>query len=122
MDGAHNPAAARALARWAGAQGRPVHAVLGLLETKDPAGVLEALAPACASLTAVPIPGHRCFPADGLAAAARAAGLAEAVAAEDLEHALRRSAARAAEGDIVLICGSLYLIGQALALSENQAR
>ncbi len=117
VDGAHNPAAARALAGWVRAQDRPVHAVLGLLETKDPAGVLEALAPACASLSAVPIPGHRCFPADGLAAAARAAGVGEAVAAKDLEHALCLTAARAAEGDIILICGSLYLIGQ--ALSEN---
>ena len=119
VDGAHNPAAARALAGWVGSQDRPVHAVLGLLETKDPAGVLEALAPACASLSAVPVPGHRCFPADGLAAAAHAAGAAEAVAAKDLKHAIGLTAARAAEGDIILICGSLYLIGQALALSES---
>ena len=117
VDGAHNPAAAQALAGWVQAQDRPVHAVLGLLETKDPAGVLEALAPACASFSAVPIPGHRCFPADGLASAARAAGAAEAVAAKTLGHALDLTAARAAEGDIILICGSLYLIGQ--ALSEN---
>lgn len=118
LDGAHNPPAARALADWVQAQVRPVHAVLGLLETKDPAGVLAALAPACASLTAVPVSGHRCFPAEELAAQAQACGAPEAVAATDLEHALDLAAARAAGGDDILICGSLYLIGQALALSE----
>ena len=119
LDGAHNPAAANALANWIEGQDRPVHAILGLLETKDPTGVLEALAPACASLSAVPIPGHRCFPAERLAAQAKAFGAPEAVAAKDLEHALDLTAARAAEGDIILICGSLYLIGQALALSAR---
>ena len=118
LDGAHNPPAAAALADWVQMQTRPVHAVLGLLETKDPAGVLAALAPVCASLTAVPIPGHRCFPAEELAAQAYACGAPEAAAATDLAHALDLTAARAAEGDIILICGSLYLIGQALALSE----
>lgn len=119
LDGAHNPPAAKALADWVQAQARPVHAVLGLLETKDPAGVLAALAPACASLTAVPIPGHRCFPAEELAAQARACGIPAAVAAADLEDALDLTAARAAGGDMILICGSLYLIGRALALSER---
>ncbi len=118
LDGAHNPPAARALADWVQAQARPVHAIFGLLETKDPAGVLAPLAPACASLTAVPIPGHRCFPAERIAEQARACGTAVAVAATDLNSALAAAAARAAEGDIILICGSLYLIGQALAQSE----
>ena len=118
LDGAHNPPAARALADWVQAQARPVHAILGLLETKDPGGVLAALAPACASLTAVPVPGHKCHPADRLAAAARACGASETAAAPDLEHALDLAAARAAGGDTILVCGSLYLIGQALALSE----
>lgn len=119
LDGAHNPPAARALAGWVQVQARPVHAILGLLETKDPGGVLEALAPACASLTAVPIPGHRCFPAERIAEQARACGASVAVAATDLDGALAATAARAAGGDIILICGSLYLIGQALALSER---
>ncbi len=119
LDGAHNPPAAKALADWVQAQARPVHAILGLLETKDPDGILEALAPVCASLTAVPVPGHRCFPAEELAAQARARGAPEAVAATDLEHALDLAAARAAGDDDILICGSLYLIGQALALSEG---
>lgn len=119
LDGAHNPPAARALADWVQAQARPVHAILGLLETKDPAGVLAPLAPVCASLTAVPIPGHKCYPPEGLAAEASARGAPEAEAARDLEHALDLAAARAADGDTILICGSLYLIGQALALSEG---
>ena len=118
LDGAHNPPAAKALADWIKVQTHPVHAVLGLLETKDPDGVLAELAPACASLTAVPVPGHRCFPAEELASQARACGTPEAAAARDLEHALDLAAARAAEDHSILICGSLYLIGQALALSE----
>ena len=119
LDGAHNPPAARSLADWVRVQTRPVHAILGLLETKDPVGVLAALAPACASLTAVQIPGHRSFPAEELAAQACACGAPQTAAATDLAHALGLAAARAAEGDNILICGSLYLIGQALALSEG---
>ena len=119
LDGAHNPPAAGALADWVQAQPRPVHAILGLLETKDPAGVLAALAPACASLTAVPVPGHKCYPPEGLAEEARARGAPEAAAATDLGRALDLAAARAAGDDNILICGSLYLIGQALALSEG---
>lgn len=119
LDGAHNPPAAKALADWVQAQARPVHAILGLLETKDPAGVLAPLAPVCASLTAVPVPGHKCYPPEGLAEEARSRGATEAAAARDLGHALDLAAARAADGDIILVCGSLYLIGQALALSEG---
>ena len=77
--------------------------------------MLAALAPVCGSLTAVPIPGHRCFPAEELAARARACGASCAVAATDLGHALERTAAHAAGDDDLLICGSLYLIGQALS-------
>ena len=119
LDGAHNPAAALALAAWVRAQDRPVHAAIGLLETKDAAGVLAALAPACASLVAVPVAGHGSVPPESLAAQARAAGAADAVAAADLDSALDLMAARAGAGDSFLICGSLYLVGEALARSPD---
>ena len=51
--------------------------------------------------------------------APEARGAPEAAAARDLGHALDLAAARTAAGDSILVCGSLYLIGQALALSEG---
>jgi len=116
VDGAHNPAAAQALAAWVGAQDRPLHAILGLLESKDPVDVLGALALACASITAVPIPGHQCFPPDRLVAEATAHGNKAAQAASDLRKAIKIASAADPAG-IILICGSLYLVGQALAES-----
>lgn len=115
VDGAHNPAAARALAAWIRQQDSPVHAILGLLKTKDPDDVLQALAPACASVTAVDIASHQSFPADRLAQKAKERGAPATDTAASLGAALSQSAARAGERDILLICGSLYLVGEALA-------
>lgn len=115
VDGAHNPAAASALADWIHQQDRPVHAILGLLKTKAPDDVLTALAPACASVTAVDIDGHESFPAESLAQKAEARGAPLTETATSLGMAVSQCAARAGDRDILLICGSLYLVGEALA-------
>ncbi len=115
LDGAHNPAAARVLAEWVRSRNRPVHAILGMLKTKDPENVLQPLVLECASVTAVPIQGHRCFSPEYLAATAQAHGATTARTASDIKSAMERVATEASSDEIVLICGSLYLVGQALA-------
>ena len=119
LDGAHNPAAARAVAdffrAWVPA-GRPFHIVFGLLTAKDAAGVLRPFRGRSATLHAVPVPGHDYHPPEMLAAAARGAGLS-GMPADNVEDALRwiaRHADRAAP-PVVLIMGSLYLAGEVLA-------
>ena len=115
LDGGHNQAAGEALAEMArGWRDRPLHLVVGMINTKDVAGFLRPLAPLAASLTALSIPGNPAAVApEEIAAASRALGLA-AGAAPDTAAALTRIAAEGGAAR-VLICGSLYLAGTVLA-------
>jgi len=118
LDGGHNPAAGEMLgAVVAGWHDRPLHLVVGMLNTKDATGFLTPLAPHARSLAAVTIPGEENpHPAAELAASARAVGIA-AGEATSVEAALR-DIAGAGEAARVLICGSLHLAG--VVLRENR--
>jgi dihydrofolate synthase/folylpolyglutamate synthase len=111
LDGGHNPAAGEVLAASIGSwRDRPLHLVVGMLNTKDAAGFLQPLAPLAASLQAVTIPGEaNPLPAPAIVEAARSVGLA-ARAAESVEIALRGIADGGDRGRI-LICGSLHFAG-----------
>lgn len=116
LDGAHNPAAAEALAaelvRWSE---KPV-LVSGMLRNKDYSAMLAILGPHVHSLAAVPVPRSTAgLPPDDLAAAAHAAGL-EASAHGSLAEALE---AASSSGRPILIAGSLYLAGEALRIEQN---
>jgi dihydrofolate synthase/folylpolyglutamate synthase len=122
LDGGHNPHAARALADVAqgmrARDGRPVAIIVGLLKRKDARGVFQALAPLQARIIATGFEAEHAAPPEDLAAAARDEGLtietAPAVGpAVDL--------ALGGEGPAphILVCGSLYLAGEVLALSEE---
>lgn len=115
LDGGHNPAAGEALAETArGWRNRPLHLVVGMINTKDVAGFLRPLAPHTASLTALSIPGNPAAVApEEIAAAGRALSLA-AHTAPDATTALKQITATVAPAR-VLICGSLYLAGTVLA-------
>jgi dihydrofolate synthase/folylpolyglutamate synthase len=118
IDGAHNPAAARAAAdhfRGAVAPGRPFHMIFGLLANKDAAGVLHPFRGRSLTVHAIPVPGHEHHRPEALAAAAREAGLS-AMTATDVEAALRWIARHAdrEHPPTVLVLGSLYLAGAVL--------
>ncbi|MCX7353611.1 MAG: bifunctional folylpolyglutamate synthase/dihydrofolate synthase [Alphaproteobacteria bacterium] len=117
LDGGHNPAAGEALAETArGWRDRPLHLVVGMINTKDLAGFLRPLAPHAASLTALTIPGNRAaVKPEEIAAAGQALGLASGIAPDAgaaLTHIATGAPAR------VLICGSLYLAGKVLETSD----
>lgn len=118
LDGGHNAAAAEALAAALKgvAQGR-VALVAGMLANKDATGLLAPLAPLASQLVAVPVPGHDHHAPDALAASARSLGVADTSTAGDLREALARLGQTAAT--TVLILGSLYLAGEALALNDE---
>lgn len=123
LDGGHNPAAARAIAdffRGHVAAARPFHIILGLLENKDPGGVLKPFSGRTATLHAVPVPGHAHHRPASLAASARASGLVGMAAANPPEALdwIARHADRT-NPPVVLIVGSLYLAGEMLALNET---
>ena len=118
LDGGHNPAAARELARFFARRtvGRRFAAVLGMLANKDLPGFLEPFAGSGLAIQAAPVADHAHHDGAAFAAAAAAGGLACETAA-DVPAALRAIAMAKAGPLTVLIGGSLYLAGEALRLN-----
>jgi dihydrofolate synthase / folylpolyglutamate synthase len=115
LDGGHNPAAGEALAASLdGAGRRPLHLVVGMLNTKDEAGFLRPLAPLARSVHTVPVPDESAS-RDPIEAAAQARRLGiAATPAPDVARALDAIAATEPDTARVLVCGSLYLAGHVL--------
>jgi dihydrofolate synthase/folylpolyglutamate synthase len=126
LDGAHNPAAAAALAaevrqNWSD---RPNAFIVGMLRTKDAAGFLAALAATTKDIVAVTVPeAPASLTAEELSDRGRSVGLPVKPAA-GVEDALRLLATSMDRGERrparVIICGSLYLAGW--VLMRNMAR
>jgi dihydrofolate synthase / folylpolyglutamate synthase len=105
LDGAHNPACAKAIA--CGLSASPRHLILGILANKDADGIVAPLAAHALSLTFVDVPDHPSHSAMELAR--RWHGQT----APDLATALSLSAGPA------MIVGSLYLAGEALRMNDQ---
>ena len=106
LDGGHNPSAGAILGKHFA--GERLHLVIGMLDAKDPAALVEPLSRSIASITVVPVPGHEWHPATRFGSAAQAA--------DDVPSAL---ASLPDDGLPVLIAGSLYLAGEVLRLNEE---
>jgi dihydrofolate synthase/folylpolyglutamate synthase len=117
LDGAHNPDGAAALAAALPAlhPGAPVELVFGVLSDKDHAGMLRALAPVARRLHLVAPASPRARAPAALVADVRAAG-GNADVHPDLAAALACARAAAADGAVICVAGSLYLVGEARAL------
>ena len=114
VDGAHNPDGATALARVLGGMA-PVGLVAGFCGDKDVAGHLHTLAPHVARAWAVPIRNDRSLAPDDVVARMGTAGIADATPCATVPEALSAAAAWAREtGNSVVVCGSLFLVGEAL--------
>src|SRR6185369_10614063 len=87
LDGAHNPAASRAVADHFRGTERPFHMVFGLLSNKDAPGVLHPFRGRSLTVHTIPVPDHEHHAPAELAAAAREAGLT-AMTAAGVEDAL----------------------------------
>jgi dihydrofolate synthase/folylpolyglutamate synthase len=117
LDGAHNPDGARALAAALPVlyPGRAVEMVFGVLADKDHEGMLRAIGPVVRGLhLAAPASPRARAPASYRALAAACAPRADEHAS--LPEALACARARAADGAVVGVAGSLYLVGEARAL------
>ena len=115
LDGGHNPAAGEALAAYfEDDDPRPLHLVVGMINTKDSLGFLKPLAQTVVSLHAVPVPDERASrDPEEVMLEATDLGLAADVA-HDVESALSTIARNSHASVRVLICGSLYLAGHVL--------
>jgi dihydrofolate synthase/folylpolyglutamate synthase len=120
LDGAHNPHGAAALAEFArgltARDGRPVTFILGMLGNKDVEAVLAALAAARPRIVATGFDAEAALDPHVLAEMANGAGL-EADAARNVTEAVEL--ALSGDAPHLVICGSLYLAGEALSLSPE---
>ena len=123
LDGAHNPAGARALA--AHLQDRPPFVlVFGAMADKDVRGLARALFPIAAEVVLTAPRVSRAASPDELAR--RIGGLArhahrDASAARALRRARRLARAHGPRTEVV-VAGSLYLVGAVLALLQRERR
>jgi dihydrofolate synthase/folylpolyglutamate synthase len=115
LDGAHNiggAAALRAALENQFPNARPT-LILGILADKDLARICELLAPIAGRILLAPVSSRRSASTAELLTACRNANPhAEILETPDLAHALEISRA----DKFVVVAGSLYLIGEALAL------
>jgi dihydrofolate synthase / folylpolyglutamate synthase len=116
LDGAHNPDGVERLAATMVEDFAPagdVILVVGFLRGRDTALMLDVLGAADAKLVVCCRPDSaRAVPAADVAAIAHDLG-AEAIVVEDVGSACRRALDAASDDDAVLICGSLYVVGEA---------
>jgi dihydrofolate synthase/folylpolyglutamate synthase len=114
IDGAHNPAGARALAAFLEeVHGRPLPMVLGVMADKRVDDILTALAPAASHVVCTAPQTPRALRPEALAAALRRVAPACPVACEEPPPEAVRSASR--HGAPVVVAGSLYLAGEVRA-------
>ena len=119
VDGAHNPAG---LERSLGAirtlaKGRPLAIVFGAMKDKDLPAMLSQLRAMAAPVIFSAIDWHR---AAAPAELAKQFGEPAEVAASAKE-AITRARERAGANGLVLVCGSLYLVGEAIVLGRQKA-
>lgn len=117
LDGAHNPDGAAALAAALRAlhPGRPVELVFGVLSDKDHRGMLAALSGAVRRVHVVAPASPRARPALEVRSLAEACGL-DADVHRSVAEALACARRASADGAVVCVAGSLYLVGEARAL------
>jgi dihydrofolate synthase/folylpolyglutamate synthase len=114
IDGAHNPDSARVLGEYVQTQSaRSRHWVMGMLSTKNHQSILQCLLQPGDSVYFVPVPGHSAAALPELIATAKTvcAALKQVVAFGDVQQALQAATIEANSPDLVILCGSLYLLG-----------
>ncbi|MGV0024816.1 bifunctional folylpolyglutamate synthase/dihydrofolate synthase [Phormidesmis priestleyi] len=117
IDGAHNPASAGVLRQFVDTlDSSPVHWVMGMLSTKDHADVFKELLRSGDSLYLVPVPGHSSANPEELSTLALqiCPNLDHCSVYDDvflgLEIAMQKTST-----ELIVLCGSLYLIGHFFA-------
>lgn len=119
LDGAHNAAGARVAGDTLAedfAVAERVIVVMGCLRGRDPAELLSGLRPERIDhVWACPAPSPRGLDPASVAGAARSLGIT-ADECDSVASALTGAFERAAPGDLVLVTGSLYVVGAARAL------
>ncbi|MEH2311868.1 MAG: folylpolyglutamate synthase/dihydrofolate synthase family protein [Nostoc sp.] len=129
IDGAHNPAAAQVLRQYVDSldavNHKPVNWVIGMFSDKDHADIFAALLRPGDRLYLVPIsiepwPGRTSADLDYLAnlAYSLCPELGDRQIYPDLFTALEAATSTATTDDLIVLCGSLYLVGDFLSTTN----
>jgi dihydrofolate synthase/folylpolyglutamate synthase len=114
LDVAHNPAGVwtlRAALSSLTAEHCPLTAVFGCMKDKAIAEMAQILFPLFDRVIVTPVASPRSATADELLAAAAPTGV-PAVAAPDAIHAVERACAEAPPNALIVVAGSVYLVGE----------
>ncbi|MFH0808904.1 MAG: folylpolyglutamate synthase/dihydrofolate synthase family protein [Pseudomonadota bacterium] len=116
LDGAHNPAGARALAAWLArhARGRLI-LVTGVCKDKDARGILRPLLPLAEVFVTCAAASERALNPEDLAEVARVLlrGQLTVEVVPQVAAAVARGLQLAGPDDTVCVCGSLFVVGEA---------
>lgn len=117
LDGAHNPAGARALARYLERfyAGRKIWLIYGAMRDKAVDEIAGILFPLASELVLTAPDNTRALRPEALLEIAGRGSIAP-----DLLTALKQVRDKVSENDVVIITGSLFLVGEARALSYNK--
>ena len=123
LDGGHNPAAGRALAHALAELNdknpKPVILITGMLNTKNPLGFFESFEGLASLVITIDIPGEENSLSAGILQNIASQAMLDAITARDLRHALML-AGKYQNAPRIVICGSLYLAGNVLALNAGE--
>ncbi len=115
LDGGHNPAAVRVLADSIGREFRykRLVVVLGIMKDKDIAGVVSAIVPRADYVVYSRPAYNRAATPEEIEEKARSFGK-PGVVTHSLGEAIEKAKAIAGPEDMILICGSLFTVGEAM--------
>jgi dihydrofolate synthase/folylpolyglutamate synthase len=124
VDGAHNPGGMRALAGAlpAALQGRPLVAVVSVLDDKDATGMLAELLPLCRAVVCTANANPRALSPATLASLTAQLDGPPAQIEADPRRAVVRARELAGAAGAVLATGSIYLVADLLRPAELDAR
>ncbi len=123
LDGAHNPQGAKTVEAYAQSclAGKKLLLLTGMMADKDVSRVVDTLAPLAARVLCVePEKMPRAIQAEKLAEMYRERTGVQVTAMEDTLSALRYAQENVEEDGIILVCGSLYLVGEVRRLLTQQ--
>ena len=119
LDGAHNGSGALTLARYLADENiRDIHWVVGIKEDKDPDAIMGPLLKRVKCLYCAEVPQVSFIPPSLLAALGTKMGV-ESRTFGQVEEALLVALSARKKGEIVLVAGSLFLVGAAMDALEK---
>jgi dihydrofolate synthase/folylpolyglutamate synthase len=112
FDGAHNPAAARALREYLNEVREPITMIFGAMRDKDLHAIAEILYPIAREIVVTQVDNPRSATIEELTAAAPVGFDGEKIrAATSVTEALRKARSLVDDNSLILVTGSLYLVG-----------